>query len=58
MPPEQQAAVLAAFEKDPDFFMKIAQEAEAKTKNGMDRMTAAQQVFAAHQKELKRLLGQ
>ncbi len=58
VPPEQQAAVLAAFEKDPDFFMRIAQEADEKTKSGLDRMAAAQEVFAAHQDELKRLLGQ
>ncbi len=58
VPDDQKQMIISAFEKNPDFFMKIAQEAEVKTKSGMDRMTAAQQVFAKHADELKQLLGQ
>jgi hypothetical protein len=58
MPAEQRDMIIAAVEKNPELFMQIAQETDAKVKSGMNQMTAAQQVFAAHQKELKRVLGQ
>jgi hypothetical protein len=57
VPQEQQDMIFAALEKDPDFFMRMAAEAEAKTKSGMSQAEAAQRVFSAHQEELKRLLG-
>jgi hypothetical protein len=57
VPAEQREMVFKAFEKDPDFFMRLAKEAEEKTKNGMNQMAAAQSVFAAHADELKKLFG-
>lgn len=58
VPTEQRDMIFAAFEKDPDFFMRLAAEADEKTKSGMDRMAAAQKVFAAHADELRKLMGQ
>jgi hypothetical protein len=58
VPAEQRDMIFKAFEKDPDFFMRLAAEADQKTKGGMDKMVAAQKVFAAHADELKKLLGQ
>ena len=57
VPPEQRDMIFKAFEKDPDFFMRIAAEAEEKTKSGMSQMDAAQNVFAKHSEELRKLLG-
>ena len=34
VPPEQQEQILAMIEKNPDFFMKVAQEAQEKIKGG------------------------
>lgn len=56
VPAEQRDMIVAAVEKDPELFMRLAQEIEAKTKSGMSQMDAAQRVFSAHQDELKRLL--
>lgn len=58
VPPAQRDMIFRAFEKDPDFFMRLAAEADEKAKSGMDRMQAAQKVFAAHADELRKLLGQ
>ena len=58
MPAEQRDMIINAVEKNPELFMQIAQETDAKVKSGMSQMAAAQQVFAAHQDELKRVLGQ
>lgn len=58
VPKEQQDMILSAIEKNPDLFMNIAQEVDAKVKSGMSQMDAAQRVFAAHQDELRKLLGQ
>lgn len=56
--PEQRDMIFKAFEKDPDLFMRLAAEAEEKTKSGMSQMDAAQKVFAAHADELRKLLGE
>lgn len=57
MPADQRQMVLGAFEKDPDFFMRLAKEAEEKTKAGMNQQMAAQTVFAKHADELRKLMG-
>lgn len=57
VPPEQREMLFKAFEKDPDFFMRLAKEADEKTKSGMNKMYAAQSVFAKHADELRKLLG-
>lgn len=58
VPQEQQDLIFGALEKDPELFMRLASEVDAKTKSGMSQGDAARRVFEAHQDELKRLLGQ
>lgn len=57
LPAEQRAMVIGAFEKDPDFFTRMAAEVEAKTKSGVNQQMAAQQVFMKHGEELRKLMG-
>jgi hypothetical protein len=57
LPPEQRDMIITAFEKDPDFFMRLAAKVEEKTKSGMGQMEAAQKVFAEHGDEMKKLMG-
>lgn len=57
LPASQRDAIMGAFEKDPEFFMRLAKEAEDKTKGGMNQQMAAQQVFMKHADELRKLMG-
>ena len=57
VPPEQQEFFLALIEKNPDFFMKIAKEAQEKIKGGMPQQDAMMVVMKEHEAELKTLLG-
>lgn len=57
MPEEQQEFFLNLIEKNPDFFMKIATEAQEKIKGGMSQQDAMQAVMKAHEAELKTLVG-
>ena len=57
VPQEQQDVILAAIEKNPDLFMKIAQEAQEKIKGGMGQQEAMMAVMQAHQEELKGAMG-
>ena len=57
VPQEQQDVILAAIEKNPDLFMKIAQEAQEKIKGGMGQQEAMNAVMLAHQEELKGAMG-
>ena len=45
-------------EKDPDLFMKIAQEIQAEMKKGKDQMSAAMIVMPKYQNRLRELMGQ
>ena len=56
-PKEQQDLILAAFEKDPDFFLTLGKEIETKIKAGKDQNTAAMEVCRERQGELKKLLS-
>ncbi len=56
MPADQQEKVLAAIEKDPQFFEDIAKKIEQKTKEGKDQMSAAMEVMRENQEKLKNLL--
>lgn len=56
LPQEQQDFFLNLIEKNPDFFMKIAQEAQEKIKGGMPQHDAMQAVMKAHEEELKTLV--
>lgn len=57
VPQEQQDMIFAAIEKNPDFFMKIATEAQEKIKGGMGQQEAMMAVMQKHQEELKKVMG-
>lgn len=57
VPQEQQDMIMTAIEKNPDLFMKIAQEAQEKIKGGMGQQDAMMAVMQAHQEELKGAMG-
>jgi hypothetical protein len=52
VPADQQEMVMALVEKNPQLFMKIAEEVQAKIKSGKDQMAATMEVMQAHQAEL------
>lgn len=58
MPEDQQAVILGMIEKNPDFFMQLAKEAEEKAKDGVDKSQAIVSVLESHKEELATLLGQ
>ncbi len=57
VPQEQQDQIFSMIEKNPDFFMKIAQEAQEKIKGGMAQQDAMMAVMKAHEQELKAVMG-
>ncbi|MDQ5893427.1 MAG: hypothetical protein QG640_439 [Patescibacteria group bacterium] len=57
VPQEQQDQIFAMIEKNPDFFMKIAEEAQEKIKGGMAQQDAMNAVMLKHQDELKKVMG-
>jgi hypothetical protein len=57
LPKEQQDFFINLIEKNPDFFTKIAKEAQEKIKGGMSQQDAMQAVMKAHEAELKTLVG-
>lgn len=57
VPQEQQDQIFAMIEKNPDFFMKIAQEAQEKIKGGMPQQDAMMAVMKAHEQELRAVMG-
>lgn len=56
IPADQQDKIIAAFEKDPDFFKKIAEEIQEKVKSGKDQQSAAMEVMMANQSKLAELM--
>jgi hypothetical protein len=57
VPAEQQEQIFAMIEKNPDFFMKIAEEAQEKIKGGMSQQDAMMAVMKAHESELRAVMG-
>lgn len=57
VPQEQQDQIFAMIEKNPDFFMKIAEEAQEKIKGGMSQQDAMMMVMRNHEKELREVMG-
>ncbi len=57
VPEAEQKKVFEAIEKNPDFFMNIAKEIEAKMKTGKDQQAAAIEVMMAHQDKLREIMG-
>jgi len=57
VPPEQQEKILSMIEKNPDFFMKIAEKVQEKTKGGMGQQEAMMLVMKEHEEELKGVMS-
>jgi hypothetical protein len=57
VPAEQQEQIFAMIEKNPDFFMKVAQEAQEKIKGGMPQQDAMMAVMKSHEDELRKVMG-
>ncbi len=57
VPAEQQEQIFAMIEKNPEFFMKIAEEAQEKIKGGMSQQDAMMMVMKSHESELKSVMG-
>jgi len=56
MPEAEQDKLIKMIEKNPKLFQTIAQEAQAKIKDGKDQMTAMMEVMKNHQEELKQAM--
>ena len=56
VPEEQIDMVIKMMEKNPQLFKTIASEIQAKTKAGMDQMTASTEVMRKYENELKKLV--
>lgn len=56
LPKDAQDAVMAAFEKNPEFFKNLVNEIAAKVKNGIPQATAVQQVMMSKRAELQKML--
>jgi hypothetical protein len=57
LPKEQQEALQAAVEKNPELFTKIAKEIDQLKKQGKPEMYAALDVMKKYQKELQEAMG-
>ena len=53
---EQQDRILAAIDKDPEFFENIAKQIEQKIKEGKDKVSASMEVMRANQDKLRKLM--
>lgn len=56
MPKEQADMIGGMIEKNPELFMKIAQEAQVLVKGGKNQMAAMMEVSKKYQKELQQLM--
>lgn len=57
VPEAEQQKVFDAIEKNPDFFMNIAKEIEAKMKTGKSQMDASLEVMRAHESKIREIMG-
>ena len=57
VPEEQADMIIAAFEKNPELFQKIAAQVKSKTAAGMSEQDAAMEAMKEHGDELKQVLG-
>ena len=56
VPDDQKEKLLAAFDKDPQFFENIAKEIDARVKQGKGKMEASMQVMRENQDKLRKLM--
>jgi 2-oxo-4-hydroxy-4-carboxy--5-ureidoimidazoline (OHCU) decarboxylase len=57
VPEAEQEKILGAVEKNPDLFMKIAEEVKKKMQSGKDQMAATMEVMNEHKEELRKVMG-
>jgi hypothetical protein len=57
VPDEQVNMIIAAFEKNPEFFKTLAERIKAKTDGGMSEQDAAMKVMQEHGDEIKKMLS-
>ncbi len=57
VPQEQQDMILGVIEKNPDFFMKIANDVKEKINGGMKQSDALAAVMKKNEVELKKIIG-
>ena len=57
VPDDQIEKILMIIEKNPDFFKKMGEEIQHKTKSGMSQQDAMNSFMNAHKDELKSILG-
>jgi len=57
VPKDQQDAIIAAVEKDPELFQKIGEEIQAEIKKGTEQMAASMKVMQKYKSELQGLMG-
>ena len=56
LPKDVQEKLMAAIEKNPDFFKKILDEIQKKVKSGQSQMAATQQVMMANKADLQKMM--
>jgi hypothetical protein len=56
LPADQQERLLAALEKDPEFFENIAKQIDQKKKQGKGEMEASMEVMRENQDKLRKLM--
>ncbi|MEK7531015.1 MAG: hypothetical protein AAB573_04045 [Patescibacteria group bacterium] len=56
LPKDVQEKLMAAIEKNPDFFKKILTEIQQKVKSGQSQMAATQQVMMAYKADLQKMM--
>lgn len=57
VPEDQQEQIIAMVEKNPDFFMKIANDISERVKGGMSQQDAMMAVMKANEAELRKIAG-
>ena len=57
LPASQREQIMAAFEKNPGLFERIAKDVQAETKKGKDQMAAMMSVMPKYRKELAEAMG-
>ncbi len=57
LPKDQQEAIMAAFERDPEFFRNMATEIKKEVKAGKSQQAASMSVMMKNQNKLRELMG-
>ena len=57
MPEAEVEKLITLIDKNPEFFKKMIEGVQQKTKNGMSQMDAAKQFAEENKEEMKKILG-